>query len=52
MGKHRFGELTANLEVFLRRFNEVQYWVATEILLTQSLGKRVTLLRKLIKLAS
>lgn len=52
IGKHHFGELTANLEMFLRRFNEIQYWVATEILHTQSLSKRVTVLRKLIKLAS
>ncbi|XP_075237776.1 exchange protein directly activated by cAMP [Lycorma delicatula] len=50
-GRHRFNQMTANLDVFLRRFNEIQYWVATELCLTQSLSKRVQVLRKLIKLA-
>lgn len=51
-GRYKFGKTTANLDLFLRRFNEVQYWVVTEILLTQNLSKRVHLLRKFIKLAS
>ncbi|XP_024081578.1 rap guanine nucleotide exchange factor 4, partial [Cimex lectularius] len=51
-GRHRFGQNTANLDVFLRRFNELQYWVVTEICLTQSLSKRVHVLRKIIKIAS
>lgn len=51
-GRHRFGQSTANLDAFLRRFNELQYWVVTEICLTQSLSKRVQVLRKIIKLAA
>ncbi|XP_054286535.1 rap guanine nucleotide exchange factor 4 isoform X2 [Macrosteles quadrilineatus] len=50
-GRLRFSQITANLDVFLRRFNEIQYWVVTELLLTQSLSKRVSILRKMIKLA-
>ncbi|XP_047112934.1 rap guanine nucleotide exchange factor 4 [Schistocerca piceifrons] len=51
-GRHHFGQITANLDVFLRRFNEIQFWVVTELCLTQSLGKRVQILRKFIKLAA
>lgn len=45
-------QITANLDVFIRRFNEIQYWTVTEIVSTSSLGKRVSLLRKFIKLAA
>lgn len=51
-GSHQFKKITANLELFLRRFNEVQYWIVTEMLLTQNVSKRVMLLRKFIKLAA
>ncbi|XP_063237984.1 rap guanine nucleotide exchange factor 4 [Bacillus rossius redtenbacheri] len=51
-GRYHFGQTTANLDVFLRRFNELQFWVVTEICLTQSLSKRVQILRKMIKLAA
>lgn len=47
-----FSQITANLDVFIRRFNEIQYWIVTEIVSTQSLSKRVSLLRKFIKLAA
>ncbi|XP_046678559.1 rap guanine nucleotide exchange factor 4 isoform X2 [Homalodisca vitripennis] len=50
-GRLRFSQITANLDVFLRRFNEIQYWVITELLLTPNLSKRVQILRKMIKLA-
>uniref|UniRef100_A0A4X2K590 Rap guanine nucleotide exchange factor 3 n=1 Tax=Vombatus ursinus TaxID=29139 RepID=A0A4X2K590_VOMUR len=43
---------TANLERFMRRFNELQYWVATELCLCSIPGLRAQLLRKFIKLAS
>ncbi|XP_017508221.1 rap guanine nucleotide exchange factor 3 isoform X1 [Manis javanica] len=43
---------TANLERFMRRFNELQYWVATELCLCPVLGPRAQLLRKFIKLAA
>lgn len=45
-------QITANLDVFIRRFNEIQFWVVTEIVSTVSHGKRVSLLRKFIKLAA
>ncbi|XP_017467796.1 PREDICTED: rap guanine nucleotide exchange factor 4 isoform X2 [Rhagoletis zephyria] len=51
-GRHHFGKITANLDVFLRRFNELQYWIVTEIVSTSSMSKRVGLLRKFIKLAA
>ncbi|KAI8127134.1 Rap guanine nucleotide exchange factor 3 [Lucilia cuprina] len=44
-GRHHFGKITANLDVFLRRFNELQYWIVTEIVSTSSMSKRVGLLR-------
>lgn len=43
---------TANLERFMRRFNELQYWVATELCLCSVPGLRAQLLRKFIKLAA
>nr|KAF6497401.1 hypothetical protein HJG63_016393 [Rousettus aegyptiacus] len=43
---------TANLERFMRRFNELQYWVATELCLCAVPGPRAQLLRKFIKLAA
>eukprot|EP00072_Mus_musculus_P045899 XP_006520939.1 PREDICTED: rap guanine nucleotide exchange factor 3 isoform X4 [Mus musculus] len=43
---------TANLERFMRRFNELQYWVATELCLCPVPGSRAQLLRKFIKLAA
>ncbi|XP_005190483.1 rap guanine nucleotide exchange factor 4 isoform X1 [Musca domestica] len=51
-GRHHFGKITANLDVFLRRFNELQYWIVTEMVSTSSMSKRVGLLRKFIKLAA
>lgn len=44
--------ITANSNVFLRHFNEIQYWVVTEICLSTSLSKRVQMLRKFIKIAA
>ncbi|KAK2501535.1 hypothetical protein MC885_012616 [Smutsia gigantea] len=46
------GEHTVNLSLLLQRCNEVQLWVATEILLCSQLGKRVQLVKKFIKIAS
>ncbi|XP_074835722.1 rap guanine nucleotide exchange factor 3 isoform X2 [Carettochelys insculpta] len=43
---------TANLERVMCRFNELQYWIATEICLCAEPGKRAQLLRKFIKLAA
>lgn len=51
-GRYKYGKITANLDTFMRRFNEIQYWIVTEICLTPSPGKRAQLLRKFIKLAS
>ncbi|TNN54141.1 Rap guanine nucleotide exchange factor 4 [Liparis tanakae] len=52
-GCHKFpGAITANLERFVRRFNEVQYWVVTELCLCEDLGKRAVLLKKFIKIAA
>ena len=51
-GRHHFNEITANLDVFLRRFQEIQYWVVTEVCLISSMSKRISLLKKFIKLAA
>lgn len=45
-------QITANLNVFLRHFNEIQYWVVTQICLSNSLSKRVQILRKFVKIAA
>ncbi|XP_029461658.1 rap guanine nucleotide exchange factor 4 [Rhinatrema bivittatum] len=51
-GRHNFKKTTANLDLFLRRFNEIQFWVVTEICLCSQLSKRVQLLKKFIKIAT
>ncbi|KAM8933892.1 rap guanine nucleotide exchange factor 4 [Pelodytes ibericus] len=51
-GRHHFKKTTANLDLFLRRFNEIQFWVVTEICLCPQLSKRVQLLKKFIKIAA
>ena len=52
-GRSKFpGATTANLQRFVRRFNEVQYWVATEVCLCEDLMKRAALLKKFVKIAS
>ncbi|XP_033880002.3 rap guanine nucleotide exchange factor 4 isoform X1 [Acipenser ruthenus] len=51
-GRHNFKKTTANLDLFLRRFNELQLWVVTEIGLCSQLGKRVQLIKKFIKIAA
>ncbi|XP_066979816.1 rap guanine nucleotide exchange factor 4 isoform X3 [Macrobrachium rosenbergii] len=51
-GRDHFGQVMCNLDVFLRRFNEIQYWVVSEICLAGALSKRTQLLRKFIKLAA
>lgn len=43
---------TVNLDLFLRRFNEIQFWVITEMCLCSQLSKRVQLLKKFIKIAA
>lgn len=53
MGPQKFHDVTtANLERVMRRFNELQYWVATELCLCPELPRRAQLLRKFIKLAA
>uniref|UniRef100_A0A3Q3G9T8 Rap guanine nucleotide exchange factor 4a n=1 Tax=Kryptolebias marmoratus TaxID=37003 RepID=A0A3Q3G9T8_KRYMA len=54
---HTFGrqyvkKTTVNLDLFLRRFNEIQFWVITEMCLCPQLNKRVQLLKKFIKIAA
>lgn len=51
-GRHRFSKITSNLDVLIRRFNEVQYWTVTEICNETNLQKRAKVLQKLIKIAS
>ena len=52
IGRDQFpGKMPSNLDILLRRFNEVQYWVTTEILLANP-TKRVAFLKKLIKIAA
>ncbi|XP_026006206.1 rap guanine nucleotide exchange factor 4-like isoform X2 [Astatotilapia calliptera] len=51
-GCQSFKRTTANLDLFLRRFNQVQLWVVTEVCLCGQLSKRVQLLKKFIKIAA
>lgn len=51
-GQQNFRRTTANLDLFLRRFNQVQLWVVTEVCLCGQLSKRVQLLKKFIKIAA
>ncbi|KAI1899531.1 hypothetical protein AGOR_G00062750 [Albula goreensis] len=51
-GRQNFKKTTANLDLFLRRFNELQLWVVTEVCLCTQLSKRVQLLKKFIKIAA
>ncbi|XP_048097701.1 rap guanine nucleotide exchange factor 3 isoform X2 [Alosa alosa] len=51
-GREKFpNTTTANLERFMCRFNEVQFWVVTELCLCVDQAKRATLLKKFIKIA-
>lgn len=52
INNHNQKPITANLNVFLRHFNELQYWVVTQICLSTSLSKRAQILRKFIKIAA
>ncbi|CAB1346601.1 unnamed protein product, partial [Coregonus sp. 'balchen'] len=51
-GRQNFKKTTANMDLFLRRFNEIQLWVITEICLCTQLSKRVQMLKKFIKIAA
>eukprot|EP00064_Thunnus_orientalis_P009530 superscaffoldBa00001216_g9554 len=51
-GRQSFRRTTANMDLFLRRFNQVQLWVVTEVCLCGQLSKRVQLLKKFIKIAA
>ncbi|CAG09962.1 unnamed protein product, partial [Tetraodon nigroviridis] len=51
-GRQNFRKTTVNLDLFLRRFNEIQFWVITEMCLCSPLSKRVQLLKKFIKIAA
>uniref|UniRef100_A0A3P9LA20 Zgc:171558 n=1 Tax=Oryzias latipes TaxID=8090 RepID=A0A3P9LA20_ORYLA len=51
-GRQSFRRTTANLDLFLRRFNQVMLWVVTEVCLCNQLSKRVQLLKKFIKIAA
>ncbi|CAI4231077.1 unnamed protein product [Auanema sp. JU1783] len=51
IGREQFpGRVPSNLDLMMRRFNEVQYWATTEVLLAVA-SKRVNILRKFIKIA-
>ncbi|NWR40470.1 RPGF3 factor, partial [Tachuris rubrigastra] len=53
VGQQRLQEVTtANLERVLRRFNELQFWVVTELCLCPDVARRAQLLRKFIKVAA
>ncbi|XP_034730583.1 rap guanine nucleotide exchange factor 5-like isoform X2 [Etheostoma cragini] len=50
--RHSSSSHTVALELLLQRFNEVQLWVMTEVLLCPMLCKRVQLIKKFIKIAA
>uniref|UniRef100_A0A665WXL7 Rap guanine nucleotide exchange factor 4 n=1 Tax=Echeneis naucrates TaxID=173247 RepID=A0A665WXL7_ECHNA len=51
-GRQNVKKTTVNLDLFLRRFNEIQLWVISEICMCSQLSKRVQLLKKFIKIAA
>ncbi|KAK0418615.1 hypothetical protein QR680_013671 [Steinernema hermaphroditum] len=52
IGRDQFpGRVPSNLDILMRRFNEVQFWTTTEILLAHNASKRLNLLKKFIKIA-
>ncbi|XP_074515411.1 rap guanine nucleotide exchange factor 4 [Sebastes fasciatus] len=51
-GRQNVKKTTVNLDLFLRRFNEIQFWVITEMCLCSQLSKRVQLLKKFLKIAA
>ncbi|XP_068602549.1 rap guanine nucleotide exchange factor 4 [Brachionichthys hirsutus] len=51
-GRQHVQKASVNLDLFLRRFNEIQFWVITEMCLCSQLSKRVQLLKKFIKVAA
>jgi Rap guanine nucleotide exchange factor 4 len=52
IGRDQFsGRYPSNLDILLRRFNEVQFWTTSEILLAPNASKRVSVLKKFIKIA-
>ncbi|KAL1273300.1 hypothetical protein QQF64_029162 [Cirrhinus molitorella] len=51
-GRQAYRRSTTNLDLFLKRFNQVQLWVVTEVCLCGTLSKRVQLLKKFIKIAA
>ena len=53
LGKKKFpNSPTANLERFIQRFNEVAYWVATELCLCADYAKQARMLKKFIAIAT
>jgi Rap guanine nucleotide exchange factor 4 len=51
-GRQNFNKITVNSDLLMRRFNEIQFWISTEICLCSNLAKRVALIKKFIKLAA
>ncbi|VDO32959.1 unnamed protein product [Onchocerca flexuosa] len=52
-GREQFpSRITSNLDLLMRRFNEVQFWTTTEILLAHGNTKRLSILKKFIKIAA
>ncbi|VDK70438.1 unnamed protein product [Anisakis simplex] len=52
-GRDQFpGRIPSNLDLLMRRFNEVQFWTTTEVLLAHGASKRVAMLKKFIKIAA
>uniref|UniRef100_A0A3B4VGG6 Rap guanine nucleotide exchange factor 4 n=1 Tax=Seriola dumerili TaxID=41447 RepID=A0A3B4VGG6_SERDU len=51
-GRQNVKKTTVNLDLFLRRFNEIQFWVISEMCMCSQLSKRVQLLKKFIKIAA
>uniref|UniRef100_A0AC35U356 Ras-GEF domain-containing protein n=1 Tax=Rhabditophanes sp. KR3021 TaxID=114890 RepID=A0AC35U356_9BILA len=53
LGKNLFPDQTcSNLDLLMRRFNEIQFWCTTEILMARGCAKRTETLKKFIKIAN
>jgi Rap guanine nucleotide exchange factor 4 len=52
VGRDKFnGRTPSNLDILLRRFNEIQFWTTTEVLLAPNSTKRINVLKKFVKIA-
>ncbi|XP_065898969.1 rap guanine nucleotide exchange factor 4-like isoform X3 [Dysidea avara] len=51
-GKHKFSRITSNIDLIVRKFNEIQFWVISEVCGSPDVTVRARILSKFIKIAA